>query len=57
MRNGEIHYAGGGIYTDGDFYKGELFYDQPQGIGTMTYADGEIIKGVWDNGEYSGNDE
>jgi hypothetical protein len=20
----------------------------------MTYADGEIIKGVWDNGEYSG---
>jgi hypothetical protein len=23
----------------------------------MTYADGEIIKGVWDNGEYTGNDK
>ena len=39
LRIGEI------FFENGDHYKGELWHDQPIGLGTMTYDDGSKDKG------------
>ena len=42
------------IYADGDKYVGEFKDDKRHGHGTYTYADGEVLKGLWENGEFKG---
>ena len=49
---------GEGTYTwaNGNKYVGEHKYDKKHGQGTMTYADGTIEKGLWENGKFIGKE-
>ena len=40
------------IYTNGDYYVGQIKDNKPNGIGTKTSAEGVIQKGKWENGFY-----
>ena len=39
-------------YADGRKYEGEIRHKSPHGKGTMTFPDGKIQSGVWDDGNY-----
>ena len=43
-----------GVYTyaDGRKYEGEIQVKSPHGKGTMTFPDGKIQSGIWDDGAY-----
>jgi hypothetical protein len=38
-------------YNKGDVYDGEFRDAEPHGIGKMTYKDGRVVEGIWENGE------
>ena len=38
------------FYDDGAYYKGEIDFDLPYGLGTMILADGKKITSNWING-------
>jgi hypothetical protein len=40
--------------TEKSKYVGEFKYNQRHGQGTETTADGKVLKGFWENGEFKG---
>ena len=42
------------MYSNGDKYEGSLINDLYEGEGVFTYANGEIKRGVWKNGNFIG---
>jgi hypothetical protein len=36
-------------YDKGDVYEGEFRDNEPHGIGKMTYKDGRVSEGIWEN--------
>ncbi|MDB4089815.1 hypothetical protein N9540_00945 [Gammaproteobacteria bacterium] len=41
-------------YPDGENYVGEFKDGKRHGQGTYTYANGEVVKGLWENGKFKG---
>ena len=44
------------IYDNGDEYVGEFETGMKSGQGTYTYADGKVEKGLWEFGEFIGEE-
>ena len=38
-------------YYGGDVYEGEIQNSKPHGVGKMTYKDGQVREGIWNDGE------
>ena len=47
------NFSGNGTitYDNGDVYEGAVRSNEPEGLGKMTYKDGRVCEGIWEEGE------
>jgi hypothetical protein len=38
-------------YPSGKVYRGEFLNDKPHGVGSLTHTNGNLVRGVWNQGK------